>query len=269
MIDFKEICFAVQQIVLETGELVRQERQAFSKGNDIETKGHNDFVTRIDKLSERRLVEQLGNLIPTSGFIAEEGTSTKRGETYNWVIDPIDGTTNFIHGLPPHAISVALMQDKEIVVGVVLEITGKELFYAWKGSEAYRNGEIIHVSDSKTHSEALVATGFPYSDFSLLNEDLQLLKFMMQNAQGVRRLGAASIDLCYVACGRFDAFWEYGLHPWDMAAAALIIKQAGGFVCSIDRNDDDYLFNGKIIAANHAYFTEFSETVKSYLNPSL
>lgn len=266
MIDLKEICFSVQQIVRETGEMVRNERKQFSKENDIETKGHSDFVTRIDKASERQLVEKLGDLIPSSGFIAEEGTSTKRGDVYNWVIDPIDGTTNFIHGLPPHAISVALMRGKEIVVGVVLEITGGELFYAWENSNAYCNGEVIHVSDAKTHSEALIATGFPYSDFTLLDQYLKALKFMMQNAQGVRRPGAASIDLCYVACGRFDAFWEYGLHPWDMAAAALIIKQAGGKICSIDNKDDDYLFNGKIIAANNAYFQEFSQIIKACMN---
>jgi len=262
--DLKELCSKVCLIVEETGTFVKEERKNFSSSKDVEIKGHSNFVTYIDKASEVRLVNALGSLLPGSGFIAEEGTSDTKGEIYNWVIDPIDGTTNFIHGLTPHAISVALMRNDEVVLGVVYEISHGEMFCAWEGSNAFRNGEVIGVSDGSEHQQALIVTGFPYANFQHLDAYLATLKELMEKTAGVRRLGSAATDLCYVACGCFEAFWEYNLSPWDVAAGAFIVKQAGGKVCDFS-GGDNYLFGGEIIATNNAYFDKFYEIVNNQL----
>ncbi|HPR33805.1 MAG TPA: inositol monophosphatase family protein [Prolixibacteraceae bacterium] len=264
MPDYKELCARVQKIVIDAGNFIRVEKTRFHARFDVESKGHSNFVTYVDKSAERMLVEALGQLIPGSGFIAEEGTSDVHGERFNWVIDPLDGTTNFIHGLPPHSVSVALMEGEEIVLGVVYEITLDELFYAWKGSAAYLNNREIFVSTASEHQEALIATGYPYYDFGLLEKYFLVLKEMMEKTSGVRRLGSAAADLCYVACGRFEAFWEYGLHPWDMAAAAFIVQQAGGRISDFN-GEDHYLFNGDIIATNALYFDKFYEIVHQHM----
>ncbi|HOO84255.1 MAG TPA: inositol monophosphatase family protein [Prolixibacteraceae bacterium] len=264
MIEYEKICAKVREIVLQTAQMIKNERQNFSALHNVEIKGHSNFVTHIDKLSEQMLVTKLSALIPEAGFIAEEGTSTKKGEIFNWVIDPIDGTTNFIHGLPPHAISVALMENEEVVIGVVLEISGGEIFYAWKNSQAFCNEKVIQVTNFSEHQQALIATGFPYYDMGKLETYMATMREIMAKTSGLRRLGSAAIDLCYVACGRFEAFWEYGLHPWDVAAGALIIERAGGKVCDFNGNNK-YLFNGEIIATNTNYFNNFYEIVHRHM----
>lgn len=260
----EQICNAVKDIVLETAKMIRRERENFSFQKNVEIKGHSNFVTHIDKLSEQALVERLSQLIPESGFIAEEGTSTKKGEIYNWVIDPIDGTTNFIHGLSPHAISIALMQNNKTIIGVVYEIVHDEMFYTWEGGKAYLNGNEIKVSEYSEHQQALIATGFPYSDMVKIDAYIASMREIMEKTSGIRRLGSAAIDLCYVACGRFEAFWEYGLHSWDVAAGAFIVQQAGGKVCDFN-NEDKYLLSGEIIATNANYFNIFYEIVHQHL----
>ena len=268
MMNLEQLCNKVCECVLETVEMIRKERETFSAESGVEVKGHSNFVTYIDKLSEKKLVGHLSDLLPEAGFIAEEGTSIKKGEVYNWVVDPIDGTTNFIHGLTPHAISVALMRDQEVVIGVVCEISQGELFYAWEGSKAYLNHKEISVTSFQEHTSALIATGFPYTSFNKMEMYQHCLRELMEKTGGVRRLGSAAIDICYVACGRFEAFWEYGLHPWDVAAGILILKQAGGKVSDFDGNDD-YIFNGEIIATNASYFGKFYEIVNRHLGSKL
>ncbi len=262
--DLKELCLKVRETVKETGIFIQEERKNFSISKDVEIKGHSNYVTYIDKASEERLVKKLGDLIPESGFIAEEGTSEKRGEVYNWVIDPIDGTTNFIHGLSPYSISVGLMRNKEIVLGVVYEISHGEMFYAWEGSDAFLNEEKIRVSANSEHQQALIVTGFPYCNFKHLDSYFSIMREVMEKASGLRRLGSAAIDLCYVACGRFEAFWEYALNPWDVAAGSFIVKQAGGKVSDFSGNEG-YLFGGEIIASNSNYFDKFYEIVHKNL----
>ena len=262
--DLKKICFEVQECVIETAKMIRHERETFSAQTGIEIKGHSNFVTYIDKLSEEKLVGFLADLIPEAGFIAEEGTSNKKGEAYNWVIDPIDGTTNFIHGLSPHAISIALMRHNDIVLGVVYEIQHGEMFYAWEGSKAFLNDKVITVSETGHHQGALVATGFPYSSFGKIEPYFKTMREIMEKSSGLRRLGSAAIDICYVACGRFEAFWEYGLQPWDVAAGALILQQAGGKVCDFN-GTEKFIFNGEIIATNTNYFNNFYEIVKRHM----
>lgn len=257
--DLKQLCTDAKQLIIKTGNYLKEERKNFQEDR-IETKGKSDYVTYLDKESERRLVEGLSELLPEAGFIAEEGTSDKKGDTYNWIIDPIDGTTNFIHGLTPHSISVALMRDDTLVLGIIHEISNSETFYAWEDGKAYLNGNVISVSKHAKHNEALVATGFPFTNFTQRDKFLNAFLFFMENTQGIRRLGSAAIDLAYVACGRFEAFWEYGLHPWDIAAGAFIIQQAGGKLCDFNLGDD-YLFSGNVVASNSNYFKDFSEAV--------
>jgi myo-inositol-1(or 4)-monophosphatase len=225
--EYKDLTFKVISLAKTVAEFIKTESSKF-RHVDIEEKGQHNYVTYVDKGSERLLVEGLSLLIPESGFIAEEGTSSKIGSIYNWIIDPLDGTTNFIHGVPIFSISIALTEYDEVVAGVVLEVTSGECFYAWKDGGAYLNGEKIRVSERNNVADTLLATGFPYYDYSLMDSYLKLLKHFIQNTRGLRRLGSAAVDLAWVACGRFDAFYEYGLNPWDVAAGAFIVEQAGG-----------------------------------------
>uniref|UniRef100_UPI003592FA45 inositol monophosphatase family protein n=1 Tax=Aquiflexum sp. TaxID=1872584 RepID=UPI003592FA45 len=184
------------------------------------------------------------------------GTGQTDGKAYTWIIDPLDGTTNFIHGLPIFSVSIGLRYLDEIVIGVVYEINFHECFYAMKGHGAFCNGKPIKVSSVKSLSESLIATGFPYSAFSQIDAYLDVLKELMRKCHGVRRLGSAAIDLCYVACGRVEGFFEYDLKPYDVAAGALIVKEAGGAVNDF-RQGDKYLFGKEILASNGYIHQEF------------
>ena len=251
----KKMSLTLQQLTEATcktarsaGKFMAEERKSFD-ASKIETKGLHDLVSYVDKESEKRIIAELQILLPESGFIGEEGTSDIHGERYNWVIDPLDGTTNYIQGLPIYAVSIGLLDGKELVVGVVYEVGHDECFYAWKNGGAYLNGEQIHVSNRSDIHDALLATGFPYNDFSKLDIYMEMLKWTMTNARGVRRLGSAATDLAYVACGRFEAFWEYDLKPWDVAAGAVIVKEAGGTVTDY-KGGNDFLWGKEIIATN-------------------
>lgn len=246
--DYKEICFKVKDLAVEVGKYVREERAKLNESG-IEIKGKNDFVTYVDKNSEKQIIKGLISILPNSGFFAEENTNTSKGEVYNWVIDPIDGTTNFIHGLSPHAISIALLENSNLVVGVVYEVGMNECFYAWKGGGAYCNGKQIFVSTTKNVEKSLIAIGFPYNDYSIMDKFIQTMVFLMKNSHGLRRLGSAATDLAYVAAGRFEAFYEYGLKPWDVAAGAIIVQEAGGTVCDFSGNNN-FLFGGELVSTN-------------------
>lgn len=247
-INYQELTLQVCEIARTTGSFMAEERKTFDDSK-IEVKGVHDLVSYVDKTAEIRIVEALQTLIPDAGFIAEEGTNDKRGERFNWVIDPLDGTTNYIHGLPIYSVSIALLENNELVSGVVYEVGHDECFYAWKGGGAFLNGKSIRVSTRSEIGNALLATGFPYSDFSRLDAYVEMFKWAMTSARGVRRLGSAAADLAYVACGRFDAFWEYDLKPWDVAAGALLVAEAGGKVSDY-KGGSDYLFGKEIVATN-------------------
>jgi myo-inositol-1(or 4)-monophosphatase len=214
----------------------------------IEEKGLHNYVTYVDRMSEQILIEGLGRLIPEAGFIAEEETVKRTTLGLVWVIDPLDGTTNFIHALPVYSVSIALMDGEELLLGVVYEINRQECFYAWKGSPSYLNGSIIRVSGTATLHDALLATGFPYTDYGRMENYLKVLAYLLKNSRGLRRFGSAAVDLAYVACGRFDGFYEYGLNPWDVAAGSLIVRQAGGWVSDFKGNND-FVFGREILAA--------------------
>ncbi|WP_430812103.1 MULTISPECIES: inositol monophosphatase family protein [unclassified Carboxylicivirga] len=260
--DYQSLCNQVCDIARETGQFIKDERN--NARLSIEEKGSNDYVTQVDKASEVRIIKALSALLPTSGFIAEEGTASKRGAVYNWIIDPIDGTTNFIHGLSPYAISIALQEDDQLVLGVIYEIGLDECFYAYKGSPAYLNGRVVKVSSTQTVKDSLIATGFPYSNYSRMTGFMASLQYFMEHSRGLRRLGSAATDLAYVACGRFDSFYEYNLKPWDVAAGAFLVQQAGGCVCDFS-GGDNYVFGQEIIASNAATHNEFKRVVSEIM----
>src|ERR1035437_6820627 len=195
---YRQLTLATCEIARSAGQFMKEERKGFQISM-IESKGLHDLVSYVDKESEKQIIDQLTKLLPESGFIAEEGTSTKKGERFNWVIDPLDGTTNFIQGVPIYAVSIGLLDGDELVLGVVYEVGRDECFYAWKDGGAYLNGRPIRVSERGDIHDALLATGFPYNDFSNLDAYLEFLKWTMTKARGVRRLGSAATDLAYVA----------------------------------------------------------------------
>jgi myo-inositol-1(or 4)-monophosphatase len=262
MDNYGELCQKVCEINRNAGKFLQSEVSKI-RNTDIESKGLNDFVTYVDKTSEQILVKALSKLLPDAGFIAEENTSDKKGEIYNWIIDPLDGTTNFIHGLPCYSISIALKEKDKIVLGVVYEINQDECFYAWEGSNAFLNNKIIKVSSVSLIKDSLLATGFPYYDYSKLAPYMEMFTYFLKNTHGLRRMGSAAVDLVYVACGRFEGFYEYGLRPWDVAAGAIIVQQAGGKVSDF-RGGNDYLFGKELIATNATIFKEFIELTQTY-----
>ena len=262
--ELENICNKVVDLSKKTGQYIKQQIQILEV-KQVESKGIHDFVTYVDKTSEKLLVEGLTKILPEAGFIAEEKTSQKKGEIYNWVIDPLDGTTNFIHGLSPFAISIALMRNEEIILGVIHEISLDECFYAWEGSKSYLNGKEISVTNTNSINDSLIATGFPYYDYKRIQAFLKSLEHFMKNSHGVRRLGSAATDLAYVACGRFDAFYEYSLNPWDVAAGAIIVQQAGGKISDF-KGKNNYLFGEEIIATNNNIYDDFLNIVDSIMN---
>lgn len=260
--DYEALCNNVIGIAKKAGAFILTEAKSFS-ASKIEYKGLNDMVSYVDKTAEGMIVEQLSKILPEAGFIAEEGTSNKTGDTFNWIIDPLDGTTNFIHGIPAFAVSIALKQHNELVVGVVYEINQDECFYAWKGSKAFLNGKEIRVSDNDEVAKTLIATGFPYYDFRRQADYIGLFTDVMQKCHGLRRIGAASVDMVYTACGRFDAYFEYNLKPWDIAAGILIVQQAGG-ECFDFVGGNDVLGSGDIVATNGKVSAELNQIIHSY-----
>ncbi len=213
----------------EVGDFIRKESLVFQREH-VEYKGLHDMVSYVDKTAEISIVKGLRSLLPEAGFVTEEKTTTVTGEKYNWIIDPLDGTTNFIHGLPTYSISIALQCDDELILGVVYEINRDECFSAWKNGGAYLNNKRILVSKASRIENTLLATGFPYYEFGKLDAYLAVLKELMQRCHGVRRIGSAAIDLAYVACGRFDGYFEFNLNSYDVAAGIVLVKEAGGQV---------------------------------------
>jgi myo-inositol-1(or 4)-monophosphatase len=257
----KKICKEVIELTNEVGEFILKEKDKFDP-SDIEKKGFNDLVSYVDKISEERLILGLLKILPHSGILGEEGGGNFNSQ-YTWVIDPLDGTTNFIHRLPCFAISIALFENNTPIIGVVNELNFKECFSAIKGKGAKVNGKKIKVSVQDDLSDSLIATGFPYNDFGLQKEYMQLFQELMKCTQGIRRLGSASVDLCYVALGRFEAFYEYGLKPWDVSGGALIVQEAGGKLSDFT-GGNDYLFGKSIIATNGHLQKPFLGIVKKH-----
>lgn len=263
--NYEILCNKACEQIEKIGQFILDEWQKIQQTN-IEVKGLHNFVTYVDKQSEQQLVEGLKKLLPESFFITEEETTNQEQGEFTWIIDPLDGTTNYIHHLSPVAISVALYYKQEPVMGIIYEIGQRELFYTWKGGKAYMNNREIYVSTAPTIKDSLVATGFPYYDYSRIQPMLNTLDYFFKNSHGVRRLGSAATDLAYVACGRVDAFYEYSLHAWDVAAGAFLVQQAGGKVCDFSGRNN-YLFGKEILASNALIFNKFYELIHQHFAP--
>jgi myo-inositol-1(or 4)-monophosphatase len=256
-----ELLRFTEEIAANAGAYLLQELGTLTAG-DIEVKAYNDFVSYVDKRSEEIIVEGLNGLIPGAGFLAEEQVRIAGQGDYRWIIDPLDGTTNYIQGLPLFSVSIGLEYRGDIILGVVYEPNRNELFSAADGIPSTLNHQPIRVSSTPTLSESLLATGFPYADLGKMEHYMNFLRYTIRNSRGIRRFGSAAVDLAYVACGRFDAFFEYGLKPWDVAAGSLIVKQAGGAVCDF-KGKQNYLYGQEIIASNGAVESELQKEAEA------
>lgn len=245
--DYKNICELSIPLIKSTGVFIKNELNKVTQAQ-IETKDRNSLVTYVDKEAEKQLVEGLRVILPDSGFITEEDTIEQETKESTWIIDPLDGTSNYLHRIPHFSVSVGLMVDDQIVVGIVLNAYSGECFYAWKNGGAYLDGAPISVSDTSRVDSSVIATGFPYKidDVAPL---IRTLGHFMRYARGIRRMGSAALDLAYVACGRFDCYYETTLNAWDVAAGTLIVTEAGGVVSDFDKGQN-FLFGRQVIAAN-------------------
>ena len=228
----------------------------------VAAKRPNDFVTEVDQAAEAAIIEVLQDAYPSYGILAEESGESTKGAEFQWIIDPLDGTTNFIHGFPQYAVSIALAHQGQVVHGVVYDPVRNELFTASKGRGAFLNDRRIRVSKRTKLGEALIGTGFPYRVFDRVDEYLSIFRELTQKTAGLRRPGAASLDLAYVAAGRLDGFWEYGLAPWDMAAGSLLILESGGLVAD-PHGDADYMVSGDIVAGSPKVFAQLLQIVQA------
>ncbi len=263
MQNLKDITLATNVLTLLVGEFIREQQQKITVA-DVQTKSLNSLVSYVDVEAEKMLVAGLHEILPEAGFLTEEETtSQEKGDTF-WIIDPLDGTTNFLHGLPVFAISIALYHKGEVVVGVVYEIGHNELFYAYKNGGAFLNESPIKVSETGPLKETLLATGFPYHDFSKMPQYMNLLQDCFRYSRGMRRLGSAATDLAYVAAGRFNGFFEYGLNPWDVAAGAILVTEAGGRVSDF-KGGKNYIFGDEILCGSTVIFDELFDLVNKHL----
>jgi myo-inositol-1(or 4)-monophosphatase len=228
----------------------------------VSAKGRNDFVTEIDRQAEAGIIRTLRKAYPQHAVLAEEtGNHGVAGADYLWIIDPLDGTTNYVHGFPQFAVSIALQHKGRLDQAVVYDPLRQELFTASRGVGAWLDDRRIRVSRQHGLEGALLGTGFPFKELSRLESYLDTFRALIRNTAGIRRAGAASLDLAYVACGRLDGFWEFGLKPWDMAAGALLIEEAGGFVSDL-RGGDRYLESGDILAGNPRIHSAMMQVLK-------
>jgi myo-inositol-1(or 4)-monophosphatase len=230
---------------------------------NIEHKGKNDYVSEVDKEAEQAIIQTIRKYYPDHHILAEESGKNPAKNSKSdieWIIDPLDGTTNFLHQFPQFAVSIAIKEKGKLMHGVIYDPVRDEMFSASRGSGAKLNNFRIRVSEQKTLDNALLATGFPYHDFSYLDSYMASLKSFMQSTAGIRRAGSAALDLAYVACGRVDGYWEFNLKPWDIAAGALIAKEAGALVTDF-MGGENYLQSGNILVANPKLYKEMAQTL--------
>ncbi|HHS99393.1 MAG TPA: inositol monophosphatase [Thiomicrospira sp.] len=230
---------------------------------NIEHKGKNDYVSEVDKEAENTIIETIKKYYPEHDIFAEESgaqQSKKTKSEVRWIIDPLDGTTNFLHQFPQFCVSIAIEVKGKLQHAAIFDPVRDEMFTATRGSGAFLNNRRLRVSEQKTLDNSLLATGFPYHDFSYLDAYMDSLKAFMINTAGIRRAGSAALDLAYVACGRVDGYWEFNLKPWDIAAGALIVKEAGGLSTDFT-GGENFLESGNIIAANPKLYKEMAQTI--------
>lgn len=256
--NIKNICIEVESIARSVGEFLKDEQVKLHK-SDIEQKGTRNFVTHIDMEAEKMLVKELKKLIPDATFLTEEGTVSYAEGKYTWIIDPLDGTTNYIHGDTPYSVSIALIKDKEIILGVVYDPIADELYSATEKGEATLNGNPIKVSSHSTLTNGYIGFGIPYS---LDNRGEKILRNAIEQFRkcSFRIKGSAAAEICYVACGRSDAYFHSGLSPWDVAAGTFILECAGGKSTDFS-GGNDYIFNKEIVSSNGVIHKEIMEKI--------
>lgn len=233
----------------------------------IETKARNDFVTEIDRQAEQEIIHVIRQAYPDHAILAEESGADGKSD-FEWIIDPLDGTTNFLHGFPQYAVSIAFRQKGRLDQAVVYDPLKQELFTASRGNGALLNDHRIRVSKVLKMELALLGTGFPFRDMYYIDSYLPMLKDMLATTSGVRRAGSAALDLAYVAAGRLDGFWEMGLQPWDIAAGALLVQEAGGMVSDL-RGGNDYMNSGHIVATNPKLFKPVLQAIRPHLTDTI
>ncbi|MGH8687941.1 MAG: inositol monophosphatase family protein [Burkholderiales bacterium] len=237
-------------------------RAVLEGGLEVRAKNRNDYVTQVDRAAEAAIIDIVRRAYPDHGFLAEESGATAGARPeYRWIIDPLDGTTNFIHGFPQYCVSIALEHKGTLTQAVIYDPSKNELFTASRGRGAFLDDRRIRVSKCSQLADALVGTGFPFREFSRIERYLVQLRTLMAESSGVRRAGAAALDLAYVAAGRLDAFWETGLSPWDMAAGALLIQEAGGMASDLE-GGADFLSRGEIAAATPKVLPQLLSALK-------
>ena len=243
-----EYLMASEEAARKAGQLLKEN---ISKSDEIFYKGAVDLVTPFDTKAQRTILDHLSSFFPDHGYLAEEGLSQNKGAEMRWIIDPLDGTTNYAHHFPVFTISIALERRSEIILGLVYDPMREEMFSALKGKGAFLNDKKISVSDIDELDKSLLATGFPYDVRVNQENNVSHFNNFIIRAQGIRRCGSAAMDLCYVACGRFDGFWELKLKPWDVAAGTLIVQEAGGQVSDF-RGGEFSIFGSEVLATNGA-----------------
>ena len=241
------------------------QKESLGRSFEIGFKGEINLVTDVDRISEDIIIEIIRDVYPDHQILAEEGKGQKNPSSYKWIIDPLDGTTNYAHGYPCFCVSIALEEDGDIVLGVVYNPVLDELFTAEKGKGAYLNGGEIRVSSTEELTNSMLATGFPYDIRESENNNLVHFTNFIMRARAIRRAGSAALDLCYVAIGRFDGFWELKLSPWDVAAGSLIVREAGGIVTDF-RGHGFNIYSKEILAGNGRVHSEMVKVLKMGLS---
>jgi len=262
--DIENLINEVCVLAREVGKFQLAEIANISPDHVVE-KELNSLVSFVDKESEKQLVKGLRELLPSAGFITEEDTIEDNAREYTWIIDPLDGTTNYLNKLPHFAISIALMHENNLLAGVIYDPSMDECFHAIKEKGAFLNDKRIHVSKKKNLSNALIVTGFPYTNTYDIEAYMRILKYWLRNTRGIRRLGSATLDLAYVAAGRLDAYYEATLHKWDLAAGILLVQEANGTVTDLD-GTADYLSKGSVIATSPDLFLQVFEPIQKSLS---
>ncbi len=261
--DLKNIEKSVIGICREVGEFIRLESASFDRNRIEQKQVFNNLVSYVDKESEKMLVNQLKKILPQAGFITEENTvEQSKEQEYSWIIDPLDGTTNYLHGLPLYAISIGLARNGKAILGVIYDIANQQCYHANQDSPAFLDDREITVSKIPSLSTSLLATGFPYYHSDKREDYLDIIKEFLNETHGIRRLGSAAMDLAFVASGKLEGFFEYNLHPWDVAAGIVIVQQAGGKVTDF-RGGSEFLFGDQFCASNGLIHEEMLKVISS------
>ncbi|MDH3648299.1 MAG: inositol monophosphatase [Saprospiraceae bacterium] len=257
----KKLTVHAIEVVERAADFIRSEAGAVDS-DSIEEKALNSLVSYVDRTAEEILVEGLSTLDRGATFLTEEDTVSNQASDMVWIIDPLDGTTNFLHNLPFYSVSVALELERTLVIGIVLEVPRKELFHCYHGGGSYHNDRVIRVNQGRPLDQSVIATGFPYDDLNCLENYMDVFQTFVKRTRGVRRFGSAALDLAYVAAGRLDGYYEYNLNPWDVSAGGLLIQEAGGKTCGFF-DDDSWSTGMSLIGSSSYVMDEMREIIAS------